>query len=248
MSQTVDLRNYTETEWNGYKCLEFEFLQRKAILVCPEMACEGNKWLLKTEYFGAFPTFELEMLELGYHVAYIQNKTRWHDISDDDMKEAFCEFLQQKFDLHEKCLPVGMSCGGMHAVYFAAKYPDRIAGIYLDAPVLNLLSCPAGVGIAHDDMYEEFVRDTGLTKSDLINYRNHPIDCAGQLVNNQIPVFLVAGDSDSAVPYVENGKVLYDYYVQHGGDIVQVVKPRCGHHPHGLLDNTLLREFAERVY
>lgn len=240
--------SYIESEWNGYKCLEFEFKQRKAKLVCPKVACEGNKWLFKTEYFGAFPAFELEMLAQGFHIAYVQNKTRWHDASDDDVKEAFCVFLQQEFGLNEKCLPVGMSCGGMHAVYFTAKYPKRIAGLYLDAPVLNLLSCPAGVGIAGDNMYEEFVRDTGMTKSDLINYRNHPIDCAEALVQNQIPVFLVAGDSDSVVPYVENGKVLYEYYVEHDGDITQIVKPGCDHHPHGLDDNTPLVEYANKVY
>ena len=240
--------NYIETEWNGYKCLEFEFQNRKAKLVFPKVPCEGNKWLLKTEYFGAFPAFELEMLANGFHVAYVSNKTRWHDASDDDMKESFCSFLHQEFGLNEKCLPVGMSCGGMHAVFFAAKYPKRIAGLYLDAPVLNLLSCPAGVGVAGDDMYEEFVKDTGLTKSDLINYRNHPIDQVDVLVRNKIPVFLVAGDSDSVVPYAENGKVLYEYYVEHGGDITQIVKQGCDHHPHGLADNALLKEFVNRVY
>ena len=116
---------YIETEWNGYKCLEFEFRQRKAKLVCPKASCEGNKWLLKTEYFGAFPSFELEMLAKGFHIAYVQNKTRWHDASDDDVKEAFCKFLHQEVELNEKCLPVGMSCGGMHAVYFATKYPEH---------------------------------------------------------------------------------------------------------------------------
>ncbi len=237
-----------EREWNGYQYLCFEFNGRKAKLVCPKHVCEDGKWLLKTEYFRAFPSFQLEMLERGYHVAYLENKTRWHDASDDDAKEAFCEFLHQEFNLNPKCLPVGMSCGGMHAVYFAAKYPKRVAALYLDAPVMNLLSCPAGVGIADDDMYEEFVRDTGMTKSDLINYRNHPIDCAEDILKNQIPVFLVAGDADRVVPYEENGKILYDYLISHGGDITQVIKQGCEHHPHGLEDNKTLIEFVLKHY
>ena len=113
--------NYTVNEWNGYQCLEFSFQDRVAKLVCPKKSCEGNKWLFKTEYFGAFPAFELEMLNKGYHVAYIANKTRWHDESDDAVKEAFCQFLYEEFELNEKCVPVGMSCGGMHAIYFAAE-------------------------------------------------------------------------------------------------------------------------------
>ena len=240
--------NYTEIEWNDYRCLEFEFQNRKAKVVFPKANCEGNKWLFKTEYFGAFPAFELEMLEKGYHVAYIANKTRWHDESDDAMKEEFCQFLQAEFDLNEKCVPVGMSCGGMHAVYLAAKYPERVAALYLDAPVLNLLSCPAGVGLAGDSMYEEFVKHTGMTKTDLINYRNHPIDHLHVLVKNHIPVFLVVGDMDDIVPYVENGRMLYEYYRENGMDISLVIKEGCAHHPHGLEDNTPLIDFVNRYY
>lgn len=239
---------YTKTEWNRYLCLEFDFRGRKAKLVCPKTVIEGRKWLLKTEYFGAFPAFELEMLRRGYHVAYVENKTRWHDETDDDVKEEFCDFLHKEMALNEKCLPVGMSCGGMHAVYFAAKYPERVAGLYLDAPVMNLLSCPAGVGTATDEMYEEFVRDRGITKSDLINYRNHPIDQVHALIKNRIPVFLVVGDSDNIVPYKENGKILYEYYIANNGDITQVIKRDCGHHPHGLEEQTEIIQFVEKWY
>ncbi len=67
---------YTQGTWHGHLCLEFEFQGRQARLVCPNTPCDGRKWLLKTEYFSAFPTLELAMLERGYHVAYVQNQTR----------------------------------------------------------------------------------------------------------------------------------------------------------------------------
>jgi hypothetical protein len=49
---------------------------------------------LKTEYFGAFPAFELEMLNRGYYVAHIKNTTRWCLPEDTDAK-AFCVNFSQ---------------------------------------------------------------------------------------------------------------------------------------------------------
>ncbi len=240
---------YKETQWYGFPCKEFAFCGRQARLVSPNgAACDGNKWLLKTEYFSAFPTLERAMLERGYHVAYVQNKTRWHHPSDDTVKNDFCQFLHDEFGLSEKCMPVGMSCGGLQAVYFAAKYPNRVTALYLDAPVLNFLSCPAGIGEAGDDMFEEFVNATGITLPELINYRNHPIDNAKTLLENNIPIFLVAGDSDNVVPFSENGKILYDFYKSGGGSIELILKKGCGHHPHSLEDISPLIKFTEENY
>ena len=55
-----------ESIWNGFKKIEFDYEGRKAILVYPNTPTKENKWLYKTEYFGAFPDFEIEMLKKGY--------------------------------------------------------------------------------------------------------------------------------------------------------------------------------------
>ena len=36
------------------------------------------------------------------------------------------------------------------------------------------------------------------------------------------------------------------YYCENGGTIVAIGKKNCGHHPHGLEDNTPIIEFVER--
>lgn len=237
---------YIEKDFHGYPLIEFDIDGRTALLVRPKNTAEGAPWLLKTEYFDAFPEFELEMLSRGWHVAYVANKTRWHDASDDDAKAALAKRLSAEFSLSQKCVTVGMSCGGMHSIYFASKYPELVAGLYLDAPVVNLLSCPCGIGKTdNESLYEEFVSHTGMTKSSLINYRNHPYDHLGALVENNIPVFLVCGDCDLTVSYEENGKALYEYISSRGGNIIQIVTKGRGHHPHGLIDLSPLVEFAE---
>lgn len=238
----------TESEWNGYRRLDFLFEDRPSILVLPKKPRSDEKWLFKTEYFGAFPGFELEMLSRGYALAHMKSTTRWCPPEDTAARARFCEFLRAEFSLFRSCLPVGMSCGGMQAVYLASERPDLVSALYLDAPVMNLLSCPCGVGLADDHLYKEFHRATGKTVSDLINFRDHPVDKIPTLVKNRIPVALVCGDSDTTVPYLENGKILSDRYRKEDLPLLEIVKPGCDHHPHGLVDNTPLLEFAEQYY
>lgn len=239
---------YVELDFYGFKKQEFQFENKKAILVIPDNPREDKKWCFKTEYFAAFPEFQIEMLKKGYYVAYVQNETRWCLETDTDRQANFAKFLHTEFGLFEKFITIGMSCGGMQSVYLAAKYPELVAAIYLDAPVINYLSCPCGLGSGSNKAYEEFVKATGFTVKDMINYRKHPQDYIPKLVENKIPMFLIAGDSDSVVPFDENGIHLINAYKKAGLDYNFIIKKGCDHHPHGLDDNTPLLEFAEKYY
>ena len=94
------VNNMTESIWNGFKRFDFTFEGRDCILICPEKACDGNKWLYKTEYFDAFPATEIEMLKKGYHLAHMKNTTRMCPENDTDMRPMFCEFLTKEFGLY----------------------------------------------------------------------------------------------------------------------------------------------------
>lgn len=111
---------------------------------------------------------------------------------------------------------------------------------------MNLLSCPAGLGIAHSEMLPEFENATGISMSELICSREHPIDKMHILLENKIPIVLVYGDLDGTVPYEENGAILEKFYRKNGGIIEAIGKDGCGHHPHGLDDNTPIIEFVEK--
>lgn len=235
-----------ETLYEGFRRLDFTFEGMDAILIFPEKPNEHKNWLLKTEYFTAFPDFQIQMLRRGWHLAYVKNVTRWCLEEDLDRKKRFADYLHEEFGLYEKCVPVGMSCGGLIGSKFAAKYPEKVSALYLDAPVMNFLSCPAGLGVAGNSLYEEFEKATGITISQLLSYRENPIDKMHLLLENKIPVILVYGDSDVVVPYVENGALLEKYYNENGGVIQVYGKENCGHHPHGLPDNTPIINFVEK--
>ncbi len=89
----------TESIWNGFKRIDFMFEGRDCILVCPDKAADGNKWLYKTEYFDGFPDMEIELLKKGYYLAHMKNKSRMCPSEDTDARPRFCEFLSKELVL-----------------------------------------------------------------------------------------------------------------------------------------------------
>lgn len=237
--------NYSIGDYFGYECLGFEFMGKGAKLVRPKVQANGN-WVLKTEYFNAFPDTELELLSRGWHIAYNENINRWAEDYDLDRKAEFVKFISKEFSLSEKCVPVGMSCGGMYAVKLASLIPQKIAGIYLDAPVINLLSCPCALGVAKISLYDEYYQYTGRTISEMLSYRDHPLDKLPVLIKHNIPIVMVAGDSDGVVPYSENGALVEKYYHENNGDITVFIKAGCDHHPHGYDDPLVVADIIEK--
>lgn len=90
---------------------------------------------------------------------------------------------------------------------------------------MNFLSCLAGYGIGVSKLYEEFVNAMKMTRSELICYRDNPIDKMHVILENKIPVLMVYGDDD-IVPYCENGQVFEKFYRENGGEILAIGKKR----------------------
>ncbi len=234
-------------QFSDYEIQEFEFEGRHAIVVLADLENRTDKWLLKTEYFGAFPAFELEMLAEGYNMAHVDNETRWCLPSDTERQAAFCHYLHERFGFRSQCVPVGMSCGGMQAIYLAATHPEVVAAMFLDSPVINFLSCPAGLGIGEPLSMDEFTGATGITLSALLSYRNHPQDRFDDLPRD-LPILMACGDADTVVPYEENGALLVAYAKANNLPLELYMKPGVGHHPHCLPDNAPIRAFVKRYY
>ena len=117
---------YKEIEWEDFSGIEFEFDGLNAKLIKPNVKPNG-KWALKTEYFGAFPALEVELLNRGWHIAYNENYNRWGQERDVVRKCEFIRFISSEFSLDKKCAIVGMSCGGMYGVKTAAMAPELIS-------------------------------------------------------------------------------------------------------------------------
>lgn len=242
---------YNYTEFCGFRQADFEFEDRDALIVFPlEKSASCRRWMMKMEYFGAFPALEIELLRRGWHLAYIKNRTRWGTDDDSDLKARFADFVSGEFGLEKKFTCIGMSCGGLCSVNFAARHPEYTSFLYLDAPVMNLYSCPMGFGSGealgeNGEGWCELVDAYGFDIPSFLVYRGHPIDKVDFLAKHRIPAALVYGDEDRVVPYNENGIVLEKCYREKGVPLYVAAKKGCGHHPHGLSDPTPIADFIE---
>lgn len=231
--------------WNGFRKEEFEFEDRMCTIIYPECTSKG-RILFKTEYLDAFPTFDIEMLRMGYHLIHLKNTSRWVTEEDIHRMARFVKYCVEKLQISSKCVLEGLSLGGLQATLFAQLYPELTNVLYIDAPVLNIISM-AGLGACKliPIHWNEMVEAYGVNKSTIVNFRKSPIDNMPPLIKNNIPVIMVYGDKDDVVIYEENGKVLVDYYNKNGGNIEFIKKEGCGHHPHGLEDPTPIIDFIE---
>ena len=233
--------------WKENQVTHYTFAEREAIVVRPE---EPNGLLVwKAEYFAAFQGFEEAMVERGYTLCYVGHPTRWAPDSELDVVSAFLRSVAERYDLDPRVIAVGMSCGGLLSTKFAEKYPEQIGVLYLDAPVLNILSM-LGMGEAafSETIYRELSDTYGLSRSTAVNFRESPIDNLAPLIAHDIPVILLYGNADEVVIYAENGRVLEDYYRTHSGRIKVICRSMCGHHPHGLDDPQPIIDFVEREF
>ena len=222
--------------WAPYRIEEFEFEGTPANIIFPEKTNEKKSWTIKTEYRDAFPETELELLKRGYHVTYLKNKTRFATKEDCDKKARFVKFISEKYGLADKCIPVGMSCGGAHAVNFAGFHPESVKCLFIDAPVLNFLDYPGCLRNAgnRNTWEKEFrLAYPGMKRGEFLNFDNHPIGKAPILIENKIPVLMLYGTDDTVVYYSENGEMLEEYYADHPGLLTVIKRESQGHHPHG---------------
>ncbi len=238
----------SDNKFYSYDVHTVEVAGREAIIVYPKEGTANGKWALKTEYFGAFPDTEIKLLENGYHIAHIQNKTRWYVHEDNDARVELAKYMHETLGLSEKCVIVGMSCGGMQGIYMGAKNPEYVSCMYLDAPVVDLLSVVFGLGKTHschdlEVFQSQFIKDKNMTLADTISYREHPLDYIPRLMENKIPLVLVSGDADTVVCFEENGRFLKEAYEKTDIPFELHIKPGGDHHPHGLSDNTPVVDF-----
>lgn len=240
--------NETITDFYGHKQINFEVNGRNSFIVCPEKPLDGNHWVWRTEFFGAFDYADRALLERGWYLAYHCVSNMYGCPESVDLMREFYDVAVNEYKLNPRPALFGFSRGGLYAFNFALKNPALVGLLYLDAPVMDIRSWPGGKGIGcgEKDCWEECKDWYKLTEDTAKDFKDNPLDNSEKLAATGIPVMLVCGAVDTVVPYSENGEIFYNRFKAAGGTIEKIVKPDCDHHPHSLSDPRPIVEFIEK--
>jgi hypothetical protein len=227
-----------ETDYHGFKGLDFKFEGRDAKIVFPKKAEEGRHWIWRARFWGHEPQTEIALLEKGFHVVYIDAADLCGGPEAVTLWNHFYDYLVKEYNLNPRTVLEGMSRGGLYIYNWGSENVAKVACIYADAPVCDLKSWPGGKGkgIGSPADWKQHLAAYHLTEETVKDFKGMPIFNAQKLAEAKVPVLHVCGAADNVVPIEENTYALEKVYKAAGGDIKIIVKEGIGHHPHSLKD------------
>lgn len=232
-------------KWKGFDQYTFAYQDREAIVVCPKHVATGNPWIWRPAFFGAFASVDEELLRRGFHVIYYDLT---HLYGSPRARKSGTDFywnMVRMYGLSPKVTLEGFSRGGLFAYNWAADHPDKVACIYVDAPVCNVFSWP-GRSPENAGLWKGLLEEWGLTDDQMNSFSGNPIDRLKPLADAGIPVICVCGDSDKVVPFSENSAIVRQRYTAMGAPFELILKPGVDHHPHSLSDPAPVVDFIIR--
>lgn len=230
----------------------FLFENHPCRLVIPDAPAKGRPWVWRAEFFGAFDTVDRALLERGWYIAYCSLSDRYGCPSAVADMKRFHDHLVSAFGLCEKAALFGFSRGGLYAFNYSLLYPQDVAVLYLDAPVLDICSWPGGLGDAPraEKEWRECLACYGLTEETVRESRVSPVWHLEELLGKNIPLVLIAGEKDGTVPFAENGARLLAARKAHSDENTRglvILKKDGDHHPHSVDDPAQITRVAEWI-
>ena len=220
-----------KSEWNGCDRYDFTFKDRQATVVVPKKAAKGTPWIWRPAFFDAFPSVDKALLEKGFHIVYYDVTHLYGSPRAVSLGTEFYKDITDRYGLSPKVTLEGFSRGGLFAFNWAAQNTDKVACIYVDAPVCNVFSWP---GRKNATLWNDLLKEWNLTDAEMEHFKGNPIDNLAPIAAAGIPIISVCGDSDQTVPYKENMDVVRSRYLAAGGPVEVILKKGCDHHPHSL--------------
>ena len=206
----------------------------------PVQAAAGKPWLWVGEFGGHLASLEQGLVARGWHVVYVDCSNQFGSPRAMQTWEQVYAELHGRRGLAARPALLGISRGGLYVNAWTRLHPDRVSVLYLDNGVCDIRSWPGGFqltakgsGSASD--WALYQRVFGFaTNAEALEKSIRPTDGMKPAVQHKVLLVSVHGTADTVVPYVDNAKLLVEFWEQAGGRCRVFPKPGGNHHPHGL--------------
>ena len=238
---------WTTDEWYGFQRHHFTFEGCNAWIAEPKYPAGDGRWSWCTVWPEAFVKRVgiVALLEHGFYHVHIDAFKYRANPEGIRIMRGFQDKLES-MGLSPKANLIGMSWGGFFSLRYAEENPDKIAAIYLDAPLCN--SAPES---PDNTFYPELIKsleDTyGLSFEELKTSKLNPLNNVEPIVKARIPLFAAVGQSDQTLFIQDHFDLLEKRIIELGGTIHVIRRNYWGHHPHGLDDVKELLDFHCRA-
>lgn len=237
-------------DYHGYAGVEGHHQGHTWRVVLPTYAAAGHPWIWRQRFWGHEPQTEIALLERGYYVIYCDAAEWYGNTTNMQLWDWFYDWLQS-VGFAPKGILEGFSRGGIYAYRWLLHRPESVAGVYADAPVLDMKSWPGGKGTSAGSAQDWaiFKKDFGLEdEQSAILFEGNPLDLADSIAWQNVPMLHVVGEADRVVPVAENTDLFVARIRAAGGTIRVIRKPGVDHHPHSLQNPTPIVDFIEACY
>lgn len=177
---------------------------------------KGLSLVQRKAYFEGF-------LGAGVSIAgYDLGEVRGSPASTEQFTQFYDELVKRGWSA--KPIVLGQSRGGLMMLAWAMRHPEKtqaFVGIY---PVCNLATW--GMKSLPRTLADYKLSEAEL-RARLPEF--NPLDNLKGLLKHKVPMFIVQGDADRAVPYKENAILLKERYEAGGGAITVKIVPGEGH-------------------
>lgn len=220
--------------------------ERQYAIRYPNRPAPGNPWLLIAAFPGHLKDFERELLQNGWYLVYIQCPDEfgsdramqaWEALYEDMTAEGWTRRLSRKPAI------LGISRGGLYALAWARRHPDKLSALYLDNGVCDARSWPGGKplglgqGAGSPEDWSKLRRRFGFADdAAAIAGLPRPTDGLEKARDAGVALISVHGTADTIVPYNENAAKVVAFWQAGGKQPILFPKEGGDHHPHGLKD------------
>ncbi|MFT4565495.1 MAG: pimeloyl-ACP methyl ester carboxylesterase [Cyclobacteriaceae bacterium] len=200
------------------------------VMISGILSKESSNWIWRARFWAHEPQTDLALLEKGFHVAYADVAGLFGNEKALKIWDEFYDLMTSEYELNSKVTLEGMSRGGLIVFNWANRNAEKVSSIYVDAPVCDFKSWPAGKGIGKGS--------PNAWKNCLKQY-----DFSENIASQKVPILSVVGDADEVVPVSENTALVEKRLKELGWEMKTIHKSGLGHHPHSLENPKRIGDF-----